>query len=212
MFTLSCPACGGQIIFRSKASVFASCPYCKSTVVRQDMDLEVYGSVADIQLDQSPLQIGTRGRLDGKMFELVGRMRLEWEDGFWNEWYALFDDGREGWLSEAQGFYAMSFQHLDISDLPVLKDLVVGNAYQLKVQHPHYVLEGIKETICQGSEGELPVRAPRGRETKSIDLSAPGGLFACIEYPLDEEPRLFFGRYYDFSQYDFSFLREIDGW
>lgn len=211
MFSLLCPACGGQVTFKSKASVFSVCSYCKATLVRHDINLEVYGTMADVQLDVSPLQIGTRGQFNKKSFELVGRMRLRWSDGFWNEWYALFDDGRAGWLAEAQGFYAMNFEDADNWDLPPASQLFPGTAVMLKA-HGKFQVDDIKKAECIGSEGELPIRAPKGRHSVSVDLSGEDGQFACIEYPAGELCRVFLGRYYDFDQFKFSFLRELDGW
>ncbi len=105
----SCPACGGEVSFQSVASIFSVCPYCRMMLVRKDLNVETYGKMAELPPDTSVLQIGTSGKYQNKSFSLVGRVRQSWSDGFWNEWYALFDDTTEGWLAEAQGFYMMSF-------------------------------------------------------------------------------------------------------
>jgi len=106
----SCPSCGAEMVFHSGLSVYAVCPYCRSTVVRHDVDLEAIGTMATLPDDMSPLQIGTDGFYQGTRFSLVGRMKIGWKDGSWNEWFMLADDGRKGWLAEAQGFYAVSFE------------------------------------------------------------------------------------------------------
>src|SRR5688572_486092 len=103
MLVLNCPSCGAEIAFRSRASVFAVCSFCKSTVVRHDMDLSTIGKMADLQFDMTPLQVGTTGYYDGRKFELIGRLKVGYEDGFWNEWYTLFDNEEPWWLAEAQG-------------------------------------------------------------------------------------------------------------
>ena len=126
MFSLSCPACGGQVVFKSRASIYAVCSYCKSTLLRQDMELEKYGSVAEVQWDQPPLQIGTRGKYGFNPFEVIGRYRMAWAEGYWNEWYILFDDGRDGWLAEAQGFYAVLFEDVRGNVPPPLEKFSVG--------------------------------------------------------------------------------------
>ncbi|MBX9724698.1 MAG: DUF4178 domain-containing protein, partial [Candidatus Obscuribacterales bacterium] len=109
MITLSCPSCGAELKFLSKASVFAVCSFCKSTVVRHDMNLELLGKMGELQDELTPLQIGTSGFYMGVNFDIIGRLRVGYEDGFWNEWYCMFSDGRLGWLAQAQGFYAMCF-------------------------------------------------------------------------------------------------------
>ena len=131
MLTLSCPACGAALPFKSRVSVFAVCSYCAATVVRHDLELETLGKMAALPPDTSPLQIGTAGQYDGKRFELVGRLKISWEDGTWNEWYALFDDGRDGWLAEAQGFLMMSFAAPAPPSLPAREDIRVGMSLAL---------------------------------------------------------------------------------
>src|SRR5687767_10191954 len=94
--TLECPSCGGQMIFQSSLTVFAVCEYCESMVVRHDLDLENLGKMAQLPPDMSPIQRGTTGNYKGQDFTVIGRLKLQWEHGYWNEWYAMFSDGRGG--------------------------------------------------------------------------------------------------------------------
>ena len=48
-------------------------------------------------------------RYQGAAFTLVGRLQYRYADGTWNEWHALFDNGRSGWLSEDNGRYVIAF-------------------------------------------------------------------------------------------------------
>jgi hypothetical protein len=68
----------------------AVCNYCKSTIVRHDKDLEILGKMSEMPPDMSPIQIGTTGILGKDKFEIVGRQRIGYENGSWNEWYMLF--------------------------------------------------------------------------------------------------------------------------
>lgn len=209
MADVLCPACGVGLRFKSRVSVFSVCSYCSSMVVRHDLDLEALGKMAELPADMSPLQIGTRGRYEGKAFELVGRLKIGWQDGSWNEWYALFDDGSDGWLAEAQGFYSMSFT-VRAARVPPRKDIFPGRALPL-VGNQVFEVEDIKEATCIGSEGELPIKGPQGRTSVSVDLSGPDNRFACIDYA-DDGVRLYVGRYVDFDHLKLTSLREIDGW
>lgn len=210
MLKLSCPACGGEVIFRSKASVYVVCSFCKSTLVRQDMNLEAFGKMADLQDDMTPLQLLTSGSFEGKPFELVGRLRVRWEEGFWNEWYAIFSDGHEGWLAEAQGFYMVSFQAPLPENLPPVDGLKPGIVLAL-ANGEKYQVDDIKSAQCVGSEGELPLQVAAGRKSVSVDLSGPERCFASIEYA-EAETRFFVGKYVEFDDLNFRHLREIDGW
>jgi hypothetical protein len=207
---LLCPACGAELQFKSRISVFGVCSYCHSTVVRHDLNLEALGKMAELPADMSPLQIGTRGQYESKNFEIVGRLKIGWEDGNWNEWYVVFDDGRDGWLAEAQGFYMMSFAVSDLSSIPDKSSLYPGLTLRL-MSRQGFLVDDIKEATCIGSEGELPFSGVQGRKSTSVDLSGPDNLFACIDYS-DEGVRLYAGKYLDFEKFKFSFLREFDGW
>lgn len=209
MVKFNCPSCGGEVVFKSRVTVFAVCSYCSSMLVRHDLNLEIIGKMAELLPDMSPLQIGARGRYQGAAFEVVGRLKVGWQDGNWNEWYALFDDGKCGWVAEAQGFWMMSFEH-PASAVPALKDLHIEKQITLGKGLVFQVTD-IKQTLCQGSEGELPMPLPRGRKATSVDLSGPKDEFACLDYS-EDGIRAYIGRYVEFDDFKFQGLREIDGW
>lgn len=179
------------------------------------MNLEKYGTVADVQMDATPLQIYTQGRYNKRAFQLIGRVRVGWENGFWNEWAALFDNGEYGWLAEAQGFYAMCFPSDAVDTILPSRELIPGMEIALRRSRKEkaltYQVDDIKQATCIGSEGELPFVSPIGRKMLSVDLSTNNGLFASIEYS-EEGTRAFFGEYLNFDEYKFSYLRELDGW
>ncbi len=209
MLSLSCPSCGANVDFRSKASVFAVCTYCKATLVRQDMNLTTIGKMADLQNDLTPLQVGCTGYYDGKKFELIGRLKVGYSEGFWNEWYVLFADEDVGWLAEAQGFYAMCFP-VRSSDVPARETLGPGSYVDFRSEGS-FEVEDIRTVDCLFSEGELPVNAVQGRQAISVDLTGPRNHMATIEYA-DTEVRVFSGKYEDFDTFRFVNLRHIDGW
>jgi hypothetical protein len=210
MLKLSCPACAAEIQFKSNASIFGVCSYCSSTILRQDVNLETLGKMAELPADMSPLQIGTMGHYENTQFELVGRLKIGWVDGTWNEWYALFQNGKAGWLAEAQGLYMVSFQSEKSANIPKSQDISVGQEFAL-IKNDIFHVDDIKQATCLGSEGELPMKGPKGRKNISVDLSGPGNQFACIDYS-DDGVRLYLGKYVDFEMLRFSALREIDGW
>ncbi len=218
------------MVFHSSISVYAVCPYCNSTVVRHDADLEAIGTMAALPEDMSPLQLGTEGYYQGAHFSLIGRMGIGWQAGFWNEWFMAADDGRKGWLAEAQGFYAVSFeienalddaakqrvqQHVAAIQSPngtksksratsELGSYLILNKQKLKVVD-------IKDAICVGSEGELPFVAPRGRRTISMDLLGAHGEFGCVEI-LNQDLRVYLGHYVDWDSLRCYNLRPLEGW
>ena len=94
------------------------------------------------------------GAFDGVGFKLIGRVRVSYEEGSWNEWYALFQDGRSGWVAEAQGFFMVSFETAAPAGLAERDALTAGKWIDL--EGGRYQVMDRKETVCLGSEGELP--------------------------------------------------------
>lgn len=204
-----CPSCGAPIQFQSKVSVYTTCTHCGSNVVRHDMNLDLLGKKSQLLQDMSPFQVGTSGRFNGKGFTLLGRAKMLYTKGTWSEWYAAFDDGSEGWLAEAQGFYMMSIPTEDVPKLPSPEDLKLNQDVMIAGQK--YVVDDLRKVMYAASEGELPYIFHEGEYAISADLYGPGGLFANISYT-DEKTDVYTGKYQSFESFQFQNLRQIDGW
>src|SRR5258706_374717 len=94
----NCPNCGALVQFRWSGAVQTTCEYCRSILVRRDLNLEKVGEVGDLPREVSPIQIGTEGTFHNKAFQVVGRILYEYENGGWNEWHIVFSDGVSGWV------------------------------------------------------------------------------------------------------------------
>lgn len=215
MTAYTCPACGAPGAFQSAISVYAVCPYCQSMILRHDVDVEAFGRMASLPADMSPLQVGSRGVHQGVAFSLAGRLKIGWRDGVWNEWFMILEDGRNGWLAEAQGFFAVSFERpLQENGRPTLnRDFDKWKpkpGERLNIGQTVYEVADIKDTICLGSEGELPFLANRGRKAVSIDLEGMTG-FASVEIQRDGV-RLYQGNYVEWGDLKFSDTRPLEGW
>ena len=131
----NCPSCGGPVTFAIGSSAVVVCQYCRSVVARTDRGLETFGKVADLIDTGSPLQAGATGNYRGKPFRLTGRTQLRHQaGGVWDEWYAAFDDGRWGWIAEAQGRFYVTFKVE--ADAPRMEQLRLGGpAWQAPAAH-----------------------------------------------------------------------------
>jgi predicted RNA-binding Zn-ribbon protein involved in translation (DUF1610 family) len=212
MAKAACPSCGASIEFKSTVSILAVCPYCQSTLIRHDLNLENLGRMADLKLDGSPLQLGVTGVFGGTRFTAVGRIQLQYGRGVWNEWHLLFDDRRSGWLGEAQGLYAVTFlASVPSTTIPPFEKLAVGNPIQIKDRF--YTVTNIDSARCVAGEGELPFKVGAGYEAPVVDLQADGMNMATLDYSDDSgSPLIFTGRYVEFATLKLQGLREFDGW
>ena len=209
MHQYQCPSCGADVKLQSAASVLAVCDYCKSTLIRRDLDVENIGRMAELQSDGSPIQLRVEGNYRNLHFAIVGRIQLRFKQGLWNEWYLLFDDQQAGWLGEAQGTYAISFSALVPETLPAFDQLKIGGC--LPLQGKSYEVVNIESALCIGGEGELPFLVGAGYAAPVADLQGPGKAFATLDYS-EESPLVFLGEYLEFDEFHFSGLREFDGW
>jgi hypothetical protein len=195
-FEASCPACGATVTFKTGSSVVVVCGSCNSVVARTDRGVEDAGKVADVVESGSPLDVNLRGVYLGVAFELTGRAQLgHAAGGFWDEWYAHFDDGRWGWLAEAQGRFYITFQ-IQVpapNALPSFDSLQLGQqVWAVPAQTPPVVAEkGTAQMLA--AEGEIPYLVKPGETYAYADLSGQGGAFGTLDYG-EQPPLVFTGR------------------
>lgn len=207
--TRNCPGCGASVMFLWSSAVQSSCPYCKAILVRHDVDLERVGEVADLPKDASPIQILTEGVFQGKTFQVIGRIVYSWEQGNWSEWHVLFSDERSGWLSDAQGEYAVTFAWPQPPALP--KEDEVRRGQTVKLGEQTYMVTHLTKARYEGFQGELPFTTADKSEMLFADLRSPDARFATIDYS-EEPPLLFAGQWVEFDELKLKNLREFEGW
>ena len=205
--TARCPSCGATVEFKSVASVLAVCDYCQSTLVRNGEEIENLGKMAELIEDRSLLQRGAEGSWQGVHFGLIGRIQLRYEQGLWNEWHLLFDNGKSGWLSEAGGEYVMSVPLRVTDPLPAFSDLAIGQKHTLVGNT--FSVTNILTAECVAGEGELPFTVGAGYPAPVADLRSDSGGFATFDYSEGEDrPLVFVGDSVDFKSLGWANLRE----
>lgn len=202
-----CPACGATVEFKSLVSVMAVCDYCQSTLVRRGEELENLGKMAELIEDRSPLQIGSEGHWQGIRFALIGRIQLKYEQGLWNEWHLLFDNGKSGWLSEAGGEYVLSAPTRVSEALPAFGDIAIGQGYAIAGRN--FAVTNILSAECVAGAGELPFKVGAGYAAPVVDLRSDSGSFATFDYSdSPDRPLVFVGESVEFKSLKWANLRE----
>lgn len=212
MLEAKCPSCGAPVRLMTSSSVAAVCTYCGTTVARTDKAgadaLENLGKISALVEDGSPLCIAAKGQFEGKRFEIVGRLQLEQETGYWNEWFLHFAGGMTGWLGEALGQYFMTKETVTEKVLP-FNSLKVGSACRLRDKR--YKICEVRKAVATGGEGELPFIIGEGYELPYADLRGPDGDFATIDYS-ENPPLVFLGRAVLWDELAMKDHREFHGW
>ena len=157
-YRAACPNCGAAVEFASAASASAVCSFCRSTLVRDGDALRRIGVSAELFDDHSPLQLGAAGRHQGATFTLVGRLQYGYADGTWNEWHAVFDSGKSGWLSEDNGAYVFAFDSTLRGGAPAADELTAGE--RRLINNAAWSVASVTRARLIAAQGELP-RPPR---------------------------------------------------
>ncbi|MFO1218399.1 MAG: DUF4178 domain-containing protein [Burkholderiaceae bacterium] len=180
-YRAACPNCGAPVEFASAASASAVCSFCRSTLVRDGDALRRIGQSAELFDDHSPLQLGAAGRYQGEPFTLIGRLQNSYADGTWNEWHALFGNGRSGWLSEDNGAYVFAFDQPLQGAAPEPGNLFPGE--RRLVHGAAWSVASVTRAKLIAAQGELP-RPPQldGREFIVVDLRNERNEVATLDY------------------------------
>lgn len=201
----NCPSCGAPVEFRWAGAVQTVCTYCRSVLVRHDLDLEAVGVKSLPPPVTSPIQLGARGRYRDRAFEVTGRIAYEYERGGWSEWHLAFGDGRTGWLSDAQAEYAVSFLDAEPGPLPPADEVRPGR--RIRLQGTDFVASTLTRARYVGVEGELPFEYWDKAQVPFVDLRAADGSFATLDYS-EPAPLLYVGEYVPFAGLALTGLRE----
>src|SRR5256884_8537105 len=76
-----------------------------------------------------------------------------YDQGGWNEWHVMMNDGTSAWLSDAQSEYALSWSS-KAQNLPAVAQVHVGQQFTWSDQR--YTVSVITPAHYRGVEGELP--------------------------------------------------------
>ncbi|MDM4013975.1 DUF4178 domain-containing protein [Roseiconus lacunae] len=182
-FKTQCPSCGGPTVFRNSWALVTICDFCGTTIGRTDRDVKDLGKFAEVSDPASGLRRGISGRWKGKRFHIVGRVRYRHSGGgSWDEWYLEFPGNRVGWLSEAQGQFALTTRYnLDKGiDLPSYDGVEVMQRIPLKGTELTVREKGV--ATAEGAEGEIPWEFVPGSEHYYVDLQGDAKEVATFEY------------------------------
>ncbi|MCB1741425.1 MAG: DUF4178 domain-containing protein [Gammaproteobacteria bacterium] len=190
---LNCPQCGAAVSVSLRYSKLVVCGSCQSTLFLEDESVVNAGIRSSLVKDPSLLQLGQTFTYKTWTFTPLGRVRFEYEGGYWDEWWVLLDTGKGQWISVDEGDFAIEIPKR-IDNPPSLQDLRVGEMVQLAGQKLK-VTERHRAT-CTGFEGELPEVNFPGDVHDYVHFSGPRGLIVTGEW-FKGERQFFEGRWVD---------------
>lgn len=172
--TATCPNCGAELEAKGAAQVVV-CAYCGAYSLLTDGSLALAGKVAPLADLPSVLEVGMTGKLSGKPFTALGRVRYDYDDGLWDEWSLYFEDGSLGWLQEDEGeltLFDRREQGPDPGESNLDLDVGVGatvDAFGRKI----FATE-VGEAVLVGGQGQITSHLSPGQHFAYVDGNADG--------------------------------------
>jgi DNA-directed RNA polymerase subunit RPC12/RpoP len=185
MQQLQCANCGAPIEIENQFIRSVTCRYCDSSyLVNGSQGLDPAGKSAGLADFPSRLNVGMRGKMRGRGFRVLGRVRYSYKDGFWEEWQVAWDDGAPpDWLEEDEGYWTLYRRERVKSEIPPYDNVRVGSKVTINGKSVFITEKRTGKMI--GSEGQfssvLPLKGSFGYIQGSTD-----GKAASVNYWDDE--------------------------
>jgi hypothetical protein len=183
--TVNCGSCGAPLEVRSAFTRSVICPFCDSTNMLDDKSVDVSGKMAKISKARSVFSIGRTGTMNGIRFEVLGRLRYGYEDGYWDEWFLQFEDGKCSWITEEEGELTIFSKNLLTTPVENIDRIRVGQFIQ--VGDKKIFVTEITDCTIEGGEGELHYRVIPGKEVLHLEGNAAGSLVSIEVWPREIE-------------------------
>jgi len=127
--TYSCSECQASYTIKSMNAKLLVCTKCGSVVQDLTNQKLVRKAIPD---DWSYIQIGTKGIVDKKQFEVIGRVKLQLFNSYKNAWYVLFEDGLTSWLMDDVGKLSIAQHATKDIEFETIYQLVPGKKVKIK--------------------------------------------------------------------------------
>ena len=99
--------CGSAVPVKLRRAALVVCEYCNTSLFLENEAVKQAGVKSVLADMPSIFEIGTRYRYRTWTFEMLGRVRFDYGDGIWDEWWAVLDSGGGRWISVDEGDIAI---------------------------------------------------------------------------------------------------------
>ncbi len=176
---LQCPGCGAPLTIRAAGLTLSIvCANCKSILDAGDPNLQVLEKFAAKQTIQPAIPLGTRGKLHGDDYDVIGfQVRSTDSDGVPDSWaeYLVFNPAKGfRYLTEYNGHWN------DVKTIPAIPERIqVGKKPGAKLMGRTYVLFDTELATTTYVLGEFPWRVHVGEKNGVKDFIAVPRILSC---------------------------------
>jgi hypothetical protein len=155
MQAMNCQSCGAPLEVENQFIRTVTCKFCGSNyLVRGDSGLDPTGQSATLANYPSRLSVGATGKIRGRGFTVIGRIRYMYDEGFWEEWQITWDDGAPpDWLEEDEGLWTVYRRERVKSEIPAYDSVRVGAS--IMINNRKVFISEKRRAKVAGSEGQF---------------------------------------------------------
>ncbi|MFC1743683.1 DUF4178 domain-containing protein [Candidatus Riflebacteria bacterium] len=186
---VNCTACGASFTLANRFVKLVICEYCGTTSSVGADGLDPKGKTSKLPDFPSLFFLGAKGTVMSKRFLAQGRLRFDYNSGFWDEWYLVFEDGDAGWMHEDEGEYTLFIKEEPKGNIPAFENITVGMKYDIN-RYDVFIVEK-RTCVIVGGEGQLEKLTMPGETIPFVDGNCKGKIIS-IEY-LQDGPEICFG-------------------
>lgn len=181
--SLTCPSCGNIINQATRSPQLVVCPACNSTQLLTNGAMEDVGKSAILTDTPSIFEMYKTYKHQDWKFTPVGRVRYDYGDGWWDEWFVKSEGGKENWVSVDEGDIAIESIVQKGLSVPAFDAIKVGGVIMIN----RIRMTVVEKNTCTmvGVQGELPFKIIPNETYNYIDLLGPKRTSFTIEYQQD---------------------------
>ena len=180
MSTLNCPSCGGEVPHELKYAKLVVCPQCQTSLFLEDEAVRNAGERSTLSDEPSLFSVGIPFDYHNVTHVPHGRIRFDYGQGHWDEWWVTTNTGEAVWVSVDEGDIVMQTPLELKGAAPAYDKLTMGRTITMGSDTLKVTEKNLSQ--CIGFEGELPEVIAVGEEHAYVHLSGPQGLLLTVEY------------------------------
>ena len=90
--SMRCPGCSAPLDLKHRFVKMVTCDFCGLVSIVRDTGLDPTGRKAKLTQIPSLLYVDAAGTLQGRKFHVMGRLRYQYDAGYWDEWFLTFEN------------------------------------------------------------------------------------------------------------------------
>lgn len=189
---IGCTACGAPIELKCEAmSEMVTCSYCGAVLDLESPDRKVLRKVVLQATKSATLPLGSKGKLKGVEWEVIGRVQMVVESiYYWDEFLLFSPTQGYAWLQLEEGHWTFMRK---TKSKPTINPRYSAKKNKFKMYGKTFTVLEVGKAKIDYIEGEFPYHAEAGDIINYLDSVAPP-LMICSEWN-DQEIEWLSGEY-----------------